>query len=117
MPTDMKIDYLELPAAEFGAIRRFYEETFNWAFTEYGPDYMSFEDGKMTGGFYKSDLRSSTENGAALIVIFAANLEQTLESVLSNGGELVKEIISFPGGRRFQFADPHGNELAVWSDK
>jgi uncharacterized protein len=117
VPTDMKIDYVELPAADIPAVRSFYEAAFDWKFMDYGPEYSSFEDGKMTGGFYKAEMRSRTENGAALIVIYASNLEQVHESVLSNGGEIIKDIFSFPGGRRFQFADPNGNELAVWSDK
>jgi len=116
MPTDKKIDYLELPARDFDAVQSFYKQAFEWSFTDYGPDYTAFTDGKINGGFYKSDLRSSTENGAALIVLYAVDLERTRETVVSSGGKVVKEIFSFPGGRRFHFSDPHGNELAAWSD-
>ena len=116
MPTDQKIDYLELPARDFDAVRSFYKQAFEWSFTDYGPDYTSFTDGRINGGFYKSDQRSSTENGAALIVLYASDLERTRETVVSSGGRVVKEIFSFPGGRRFHFSDPHGNELAAWSD-
>ena len=117
MPTDQKIDYLELPARDFDAVQAFYEKAFNWKFTDYGPDYRAFNDGKIDGGFYKSENRSSTENGAALIILYAIDLEQTKENVISSGGKIVKDIFSFPGGRRFHFTDPNGNELAVWSDK
>lgn len=117
MPVDQKIDYLEIPASDFDAVQRFYENAFAWSFTDYGPDYRAFTDGKMDGGFYKSELRSSPGNGAVLVILFASQLEQARERVLTAGGKIVKEIFSFPGGRRFHFSDPHGNELAVWSDK
>ena len=117
MPTDQKIDYLELPARDFDAVQAFYETAFNWTFTDYGTDYRAFSDGKIDGGFYKSGHRSSTQNGAVLIVLYAVDLEQTLKSVTAGGGQVVKDVFSFPGGRRFHFADPNGNELAVWSDQ
>ncbi len=117
VPENSRIDYLELPAADLAAVRGFYEKAFGWTFTEYGPDYLAFNDGAMDGGFYRSDAQSSTENGAALVVVYASDLEAMRERVRSSGGNLVREIFSFPGGRRFHFADPHGNELAVWSDR
>ena len=117
MPDDQKIDYLELPASDFDAVQKFYAQAFGWTFTDYGPDYRAFNDGKLDGGFYKSDKCSSTENGAALIILYAIDLEKTLATVIASGGRLVQEIFSFPGGRRFHFADPHGNELAVWTDQ
>lgn len=117
MPSDQKIDYLELPARDFDAVQEFYATTFNWSFTDYGAEYRAFSDGKIDGGFYKSELRSSTHNGAALIVLYALDLERTLDTVKASGGSVVKDIFSFPGGRRFHFADPNGNELAVWSDQ
>ena len=117
MPTDQKIDYLELPASDFDAVQAFYEKAFNWSFTDYGPDYRAFNDGKLDGGFYKSDKCSSTQNGAALIILYAMDLEQTRDTVLASGGKLVQDIFAFPGGRRFHFTDPNGNELAVWSDQ
>jgi len=117
MPSDQKIDYVELPVVDFDAIESFYSNTFGWSFTDYGPEYRSFSDGKLDGGFFRSELQSSTANGAALIVLFANDLEATRDKVIANGGSICKEIFSFPGGRRFQFHDPHGNELGVWSDK
>ena len=117
MPTDQKIDYLELPARDFDAVQGFYEKAFAWSFTDYGPDYRAFNDGKLDGGFYKSDKCSSTANGAALIILYAEELEKIHDRVVASGGRIVQEIFAFPGGRRFHFADPNGNELAVWSDK
>ena len=112
----LKINYLELPAADLDAIEAFYSGTFGWTFTEYGPAYRAFSDGTLDGGFFKSDLRSVASEGAALVVLFAEDLESTLQQIQSAGGKICREIFSFPGGRRFHFLDPHGNELAVWSD-
>ncbi len=116
MPIDRRINYLELPAHDFDAVQSFYEGAFGWSFTDYGPEYRAFNDGAMDGGFYMSEASSSTSNGAALIVLYAKNLERTRDTVRREGGAIVKEIFAFPGGRRFHFADPNGNELAVWSD-
>jgi predicted enzyme related to lactoylglutathione lyase len=116
MPNDQKINYLELPANDLDAVQAFYAGAFGWTFVDYGPEYRAFNDGFVDGGFYKSSATSTTDKGAALIVLYANDLEQTKETVVHNGGAIVKDIFSFPGGRRFHFADPHGNELAVWSD-
>ncbi len=117
MNKDHKIDYLEWPARNFDAVQAFYEQVFGWIFTDYGPDYRAFTDGKLDGGFYQSDMQSSTTTGAVLVVIYSEDLERTQEVVVAAGGNVIKPIFDFPGGRRFQFTDPHGNELAVWSDK
>ena len=114
---DNRIDYVELPANDFDSIESFYGKTFGWTFTDYGPEYRSFSDGQLEGGFRKSTQQSQTSSGGALIVLYADNLEATLASVVAHGGRISREIISFPGGRRFQFLDPHGNELGVWSDQ
>ena len=115
MPDNLKVDYLELPGSNFDALEKFYSSVFGWHFTDYGPDYRSFSDDKVDGGFYQSDLASRVENGSTLVVLFADDLEDVEAKVKANGGEILREIFSFPGGRRFHFADPHGNELAVWS--
>ena len=117
MPTDQKIDYIELPAKDFDAIQSFYEKAFGWSFTDYGPEYRAFTDGKIEGGFYRSDLRSSTLGGSVLVILYALDLETTKNTVASCGGGIIKDIFPFPGGRRFHFSDPNGNELAVWSDQ
>lgn len=117
MPKDRKIDYVEFPAGDFDQLQSFYEASFGWTFKDYGPEYREFSDGNLTGGLYKSESKSRTEYGAALIVLYADDLEAARDRVIANGGNICRDIISFPGGRRFQFFDPHGNELGVWSDK
>lgn len=110
---DRRIDYIELPVLDVEAAKRFYSTVFGWSMTDYGPDYASFEDGRLAGGFPKAE---SVTPGGPLVVIYAVDLEQMEQSVTANGGTIVREIFDFPGGRRFHFRDPSGNELAVWSD-
>lgn len=117
MPTDRRIDYVEFPASDLETIEAFYGTAFGWKFTPYGDDYRAFSDGQFDGGFFRSEQKSSTENGAALVVLYADNLEETCDRVAAQGGVIHREIFSFPGGRRFHFLDPNGNELGVWSDK
>ena len=97
MSDNLKIDYVELPTGNFDLVQAFYESVFGWKFTDYGPEYRAFHDGKTEGGFYLSELRSSTETGAALVIIYAENLEGMRDAVVANGGTIVRDIISFPG--------------------
>jgi predicted enzyme related to lactoylglutathione lyase len=117
MPVDQKIDYIEFPCNDFDAVQSFYERSFGWTFVDYGPDYRSFTDDKINGGFYRADLHTSVANGGPLIILYADDLETTRDKVAASGGEIILEIFAFPGGRRFHFADPNRNELAVWSDR
>ena len=111
---DKRIDYIELPTVDLNEAKRFYGEVFGWTFVDYGPEYTSFNDGRMDGGFRKE---AEVQRGGPLIIIYAIDLELLREKVSSAGGTIVKDIFEFPGGRRFHFTDPSGNELAVWSDK
>lgn len=111
---DRRIDYIELPTIDLVKTKRFYGEVFGWKFVDYGPDYASFNDGRLDGGFRKE---SFVQSGGPLVVIYSINLELIKEKVKSAGGTIVKDIFEFPGGRRFHFTDPSGNELAIWSDK
>jgi len=109
-----RIDYIEFPATDIAATKKFYTAAFGWKFTDYGPDYASFEDGRMSGGFAK--VQTISRNGT-IVVLYASDLEKTQATVVKNGGKITKPPFEFPGGRRFHFADPNGNELAVWSEK
>ena len=113
----LKINYIEFPAEDFDVVEAFYKKAFGWSFTDFGPEYRAFTDDNLDGGFYKSSKYSSTENGAALVILYSNNLEASLVRVVNAGGTIVTDIFNFPGGRRFQFADPNGNQLAVWSSK
>lgn len=117
MRAEKRIDYVEFPSTDIAATKKFYSEVMGWEFQDYGPDYCAFNDGRTDGGFYSSDVTSAYSSGAPLIVFYAEDLEAFQERVTNAGGRICKEIFSFPGGRRFHFTDPGGNELAVWSDK
>lgn len=112
-----KINYVEFPARNIQATKKFFTDAFGWSFTDYGPDYAAFSNEGLDGGFFKSDLSASTANGSALIVFYSNNIENTQAKVEQVGGSIVKPIFSFPGGRRFHFVEPSGNEFGVWSDK
>lgn len=113
-----KINYVEFPTKDIMASKAFFSQAFNWEFTDYGPEYSAFsaDSAGLEGGFYSADLSASSHSGSALIVLFSASLEQTQHKVEAAGGSIVKDIFPFPGGRRFHFTDPTGNEFAVWSN-
>jgi uncharacterized protein len=111
-----KINYIELPAKNITAAKEFFTAAFSWAFVDYGPEYTAFSNQGVDGGFFKSEQVLSTASGSALIVFYSNNLEQTEAKIKTAGGSIIKPIFLFPGGRRFHFSDPNGNEYAVWSD-
>ena len=112
-----KISYVEFPARDIAATKAFFTEVFGWSFTDYGPEYTAFNDGGIDGGFYQSDQACSTVNGSALVVFYSNSLEDTQAKIEGASGSIIKPIFAFPGGRRFHFCDPSGNEFAVWSDQ
>jgi len=111
-----KINYVEFPAKNIDATKAFFTTVFGWSFIDYGPEYTAFSNEGINGGFFKSDLSVSTENGSALIIFYSKEIEKTQSKIEKAGGRIIKPIFSFPGGRRFHFGDPNGNEYAVWSD-
>lgn len=112
MRKDGKVDYVELPAKDLPATKAFYEAAFGWAFTDYGPEYAAFGEG-LDGGF-QADAGEVAR--APLVVLYAEDLEAMEARVRAAGGQVTRPIYSFPGGRRFHFRDPAGNELAAWAE-
>jgi len=112
-----KLNYVEFSAADLTATKAFFTQTFAWQFVDYGPEYTAFSGQGLDGGFFKAERQSSTANGAALLVFYSSDLEATAAKVAAAGGKIIKPIFAFPGGRRFHFTEPSGNEFAVWSDK
>lgn len=110
------INYIEFPLVDNAKTMDFYTATFGWAFQVWGDDYLSFSGAGVEGGFNRE---AGVKPGApgVLVVLYADDLEKTLAAVTGQGGTIVKEPFSFPGGRRFHFTDPNGNELAVWSER
>ncbi len=111
-----KINYVEFPSKDIEATKHFFSAAFNWTFTDYGPEYTAFSNEGIDGGFFRSELASTTANGSALVVFYSKEIEVTQSKIENAGGSIIKPVFSFPGGRRFHFSDPNGNEYAVWSD-
>lgn len=105
------INYIEFPATDLEATKRFYGGVFGWTFQDWGANYASFSGSGLDGGFATE---SPVGDGGVIVVLFSDDLEASLAAVVDAGGVVTQEIFSFPGGRRFHFADPNGNVLAVW---
>lgn len=123
MPTDGQIDYIEIPAPDLPATKRFYGQAFGWQFTDYGPDYVGFKDGRGDREAGGLNPERKVVRGGPLIVLYANDLGAYAndlgameKKVTAAGGEILARH-EFPGGKRFHFRDPNGNELAMWSDK
>jgi uncharacterized protein len=120
MSTDAReghIDYVEFPAQSstaFATAQRFYREVFGWSFQEWGEEYADTRSSGVSCGF-----SSAAEHRPAgtLAVLYTSRLESTRDRIVQAGGTIAKEIVSFPGGRRFEYLDPAGNRLGVWSDQ
>lgn len=110
-----KINYIELPLTDAAATRQFYTSVFGWAFQEWGPNYLSFSGAGIDGGF-NGEGKTPVQKPGTLVILFSDDLEATLAEVKDAGATIIREIYTFPGGRRFHFADPNGNELAIWAE-
>ena len=113
--TNLKIDYVEFQTPAIGASKTFFSRAFGWGFVDYGPEYQAFDPATagLDGGL--TDLIEG-EPTPPLVILKTDDLEGALKSVTEAGGEIVKPIFAFPGGRRFHFREPGGNVLAVWSE-
>ena len=114
MGTEKRIDYIEIPVSDPAQAQAFFEALFGWEFQSWGEDYISFNDGRLHGGFERSAEPALAKG--ALLVFFSEDLERDLDRVVELGATISKEIFSFPGGRRFHFVDPTGTEYAIWSE-
>lgn len=110
---DRRIDNIEFTVRDIARARAFYEQAFGWSFTDYGPTYCEFSDGRLTGGLTTG---GEAKPGGPLVILYAENLEETRKRVVAAGGKITNPLFEFPGGRRFHFQDPDGYELAVWSE-
>jgi predicted enzyme related to lactoylglutathione lyase len=115
-PVHHKIDYVEFASADIAATQAFFAAAFGWQFEPYG-SYLAFHGAGLDGGIYPVDLKSRTETGGMLIVFYSVDLAATERLVRQHGATIVKPPFSFPGGHRFHFTEPAGNEFAVWSDR
>lgn len=109
----IKIDYVEFTSPKLEETQAFFTRAFGWDYIDYGPDYRDITNAGLGGGIERGDERG--EPIAPLVVLKADDLEAMLDQVRAAGAEITKEIFEFPGGRRFQFKEPGGTEMAVWS--
>ncbi len=107
-----RIDNIEFNVADIARSKRFYGDAFGWSFTDYGPTYTEFTDGRLKGGFTAGE---SVRPGGPLVILYADDLADAQRRVTASGGRISREAFDFPGGRRFHFADLDGYELAVWT--
>jgi uncharacterized protein len=107
-----QIQYIEFLTINLERAEKFYNACFGWTFQDYGPDYTAFEGDHIDGGF----MLGKPRKGSTLVILYSEKLEETKAKIEKAGGKIVKDIFSFPGGRRFHFADRDGNELAVWGE-
>lgn len=101
-----------MQSTDLGATKKFYSGAFGWSFTDYGDAYVAISDAGVDGGFGKVE---EVTQGGALVILYHEDLVVAQEAIVTNGGVISRETFSFPGGQRFHFTDPDGNELAVWS--
>ncbi len=111
-----KLNYVEFHSSDLTATKAFFTKAFGWEFTDYGPEYCSFSDEGLDGGFFLSDARPDNIKGHPVVIFYSETLEQSLQIVKDAGGVITQEIFDFPGGQRFHFSEPGGNEFAVWGD-
>ena len=115
VPAHHAIDYIEIAVTDLDAAKAFYATAFGWSFNDYGPDYAGIQGaGREVGGLRRD---AEVRAGGPLVILYSEDLERSVEAVTAAGGRIVEPIYAFPGGRRFHFGDPAGNELAVWSDR
>lgn len=113
MNEECRIDYIEIPVTDLEKTREFFSKLFGWSFQEWGPDYFSFNDGRLECGLRRAE-QAAPATGV-LLIFFSKNLERDLGRVKELGATISQDIFEFPGGRRFHFVDPAGTEFAIWS--
>lgn len=115
MSSHHHFNYIELPAKDIAAMKAFYTAAFGWSYVDYGPSYAAITGAGVDGGFDADAGARQPSDQGALVVLYSDALEDSLAKVKAAGGAITVPIFEFPGGRRFHFKDPSGNELAVWT--
>ena len=112
------IDYVEFTVTDLEQAKRFYTDAFGWRFNDYGPEYAGIQSPQgdsapEVGGLSKGQ---EVRAGGPLVLLYSTDLDRSVEAVKNAGGQVVNGPYDFPGGRRFHFTDPSGNELGVWAE-
>jgi uncharacterized protein len=106
-----KIAYVELPSTNVPTLKTFYGQLFGWTFEDFGDEYAAVHDAGLEAGFNGDP---GSQSKAPLVIIEATDIQATFEQVKAAGGTITMPIYGYPGGKRFHFLDPSGNELAVF---
>ena len=117
MKTPNKIDYVEFPTnspSDLARAKDFFGAVFEWKYQDWGNEYADAHDSGPNSGI-SADANEPRKH--PLVIIYVDDLETAKERVIGAGGTVTVDIFAFPGGRRFHFREPTGNELAAWSDK
>ncbi len=109
------ISYLEIACSDLSASKVFFRNVFGWSFHDYGSEYSAFSGAIVNGGFYQSSHKP--EKNSVLVVLYHSDLDAIKATIKKHGGQISREIFAFPGGHRFHFLDPSGQEYAVWSEQ
>lgn len=109
MMQTLKIDYIEFYSTQMEATQDFFSKAFGWEFIDYGPDYRDIQKAGTGGGLERSDAK------APLIILRTDNLTAAYDQVVAAGAQITREIYDFPGGSRFEFCEPGGTAMGVWS--
>jgi predicted enzyme related to lactoylglutathione lyase len=109
------INYIELPSTDLEATKTFYGGAFGWTFQAWGDTYLSFSGAEIKGGFELDSPKRKPSTDGALVILYSDDLEASVKAVTAAGGGISVPPFDFPGGRRFHFHDPSGNELAIWT--
>lgn len=111
MNESVKLNYVEFGSLNLNASKTFFESAFGWCFTDYGNEYSAFSNAGLDGGIFATERVTRAESGAPLLVLYAADIAEAQLNVESAGGTITKPLFDFPGGCRFHFVEPGGNEL------
>ncbi|KKC33983.1 VOC family protein [Devosia psychrophila] len=105
-----KLDYIEFPSTNRAATSAFFNVAFGWGTISYGPDYDALRDAGLDGGVDQAPEKVA----ATMAIVRTDNLDDAERRVLAAGGTITKPQFDYPGGRRFHFREPGGNEMAVY---
>ncbi len=111
----MKIDYLEFTSPDLPATKAFFASAFGWGFNDYGPEYQEIIGAGVSGAGISGGIAAG-DLAPPLVILKTEDIEAALARVTAAGGQITRPIFAFPGGRRFQFREPGGSEMAVWSE-
>lgn len=108
-------NYIELPSLDNVKMKAFYGAAFDWTFQDWGETYVAIHGAGVEGGFDQASEDRQPSNQGALVILYSDDLNASEKAVLKEGGTISVPVYEFPGGKRFHFTDPSGNELAVWT--